>query len=1102
MRKATLCVVLLFLLISVRSGAQVTKRWYSYAQYIAAYSMADSANIPIWNDTSSVNGNALAVPVYGFNYMTSVGMSFAPVLAAWDDPALFGTTLQVSATDAYTIDTIRIHGSYLRNNAKTAPVDTIFIGFVYGNGTTATNLHNTDYTGLSAYYGYDTLRFLQMAYDSVNNRAAKYPGVITTPYVQYITLTNTDTATNFSRAIPLTTPFPVPAGSSAAVSLTFKSGDASFTHFDTVQYESGAFKYGDFLPRLMFYYNGSNAIYPTYSPLDSNTGYFADESAATKNNGYRGIYVPNWAWTTGVPTFGTELQYPDIEFHISCTTCALDLNLVGMDSVCVGLTTTISPSTYGGTWSSSNSAIAAIGSSSGPGIAYVNGVAAGTATITYTYGGGDVTTVVTVIPIPSVPSISGPSAVCVTSTISLTDATSGGTWSSSNTGIAIAGSSTGIITGESAGTAIISYDAPTGCGTIYTMDTITVETSPSVSAITGPNTVCDGSTIPLSYATSGGVWSSSNTAQATVGSSTGVVSGISSGVTIISYTVTNACGSIHATYPVTVSISGVVGSITGTLYVCAGSTTGLSDATGGGTWSSSNTGVATIGSTGQVTGIAPGTTIISYTLTGSCSAYTTAIFTVNPLPSVDSILGPSSVCLSSSIPLSDLAVGGIWSSTNTAIATAASTGVITGTGAGTVSIRYTVTNSCGTVFATHLVTVNASSATPPIAGTLSVCAGSTTPLSDATGGGIWTSSNTGIATVGSSSGAVSGVAIGTATITYTVSSSCGAPYATATVTVNTTPSAGTITGPSEVCPGSSIGLSDATSGGIWSSSNTAIATVGSSTGEVSGVSAGTVVISYTVTNGCGSASATATIHVNTLATAGTITGASSVCIGAYDTLADAVSGGVWTAINGHAFVSSGGVVIGASAGVDTIEYTITFTCTTTTTANATITVTINPAPNAGTITGLDTVCIGDTVALSDAATGGTWTAANGNAFVSSSGVVFGVIAGSDNITYTVTNTCGTNVATDLIYIKNCNVGINNIQAPVQDITLYPNPAQDNILITSSVPIHDVVISNIVGQQVYTGSYNTTEAFINLSQLSSGVYIARINGNEVRKFVKQ
>jgi sugar lactone lactonase YvrE len=80
------------------------------------------------------------------------------------------------------------------------------------------------------------------------------------------------------------------------------------------------------------------------------------------------------------------------------------------------------------------------------------------------------------------------------------------------------------------------------------------------------------------------------------------------------------------------------------------------------------------------------------------------------------------------------------------------------------------------------------------------------------------------------------------------------------ITVLPFPVAGTITGADSVCPGLNITLADTASGGVWSSSNTTLATV-SATGVVHGILPGTVVISYTVTNPCGSATATDTIRV-------------------------------------------------------------------------------------------------------------------------------------------------------------------------------------------------------------------------------------------------
>jgi len=115
------------------------------------------------------------------------------------------------------------------------------------------------------------------------------------------------------------------------------------------------------------------------------------------------------------------------------------------------------------------------------------------------------------------------------------------------------------------------------------------------------------------------------------------------------------------------------------------------------------------------------------------------------------------------------------------------------------------------------------------------------------------------------------------------------------VTVNPLPNAGSISGSPIVCPGATIMLTDGAAGGIWSSVTPASATVGS-TGIVTGVAAGTSVISYTVSNGCGTVAATSTVTVNPLPVTGTITGTPVVCPAATTTLADAAGGGVWSSV--------------------------------------------------------------------------------------------------------------------------------------------------------------------------------------------------------------
>ncbi len=124
--------------------------------------------------------------------------------------------------------------------------------------------------------------------------------------------------------------------------------------------------------------------------------------------------------------------------------------------------------------------------------------------------------------------ISGSANVCVGSTITLTGSVSGGTWSSSITGYAIVGSSSGIVTGVAAGIVTISYTESGITGT----KTITVNPLPS--PITGSFTVCVGASTHLSCTSGGGAWVSSSP---TIGSIDGLgnVTGVSAGTTVITY---------------------------------------------------------------------------------------------------------------------------------------------------------------------------------------------------------------------------------------------------------------------------------------------------------------------------------------------------------------------------------------------------------------------------------------------------------------------------------------------------------------------------------------------------------------------------------------
>ncbi len=475
---------------------------------------------------------------------------------------------------------------------------------------------------------------------------------------------------------------------------------------------------------------------------------------------------------------------------------------------------------------------------------------------------------VTVNPLPAVPgAISGPSTVCVGSAISLTDTTSGGSWSSSAPGVATVDAS-GVVTALAAGSADITYTVTNSCGSSYVTQAITVNPLPVSGSILSPSTVCIGTSSLLSATVSGGAWSTSDAAIASVDAS-GLVYGISSGTANISYTVTNTCGTSVATAAVTINTSPSAGVITGASSVCQGAQVTLADGTPGGTWSSSDNTVASINASGIVTGITAGTADISYTVTSACgTAVATYPVTVNPLPATPAaITGASSVCLSANTTLSDVTTGGTWASSTPAVATInGATGVVYGVSAGTTTITYTVTNGCGSAYVTYPVTVNPFPVVGTISGPATVCTGAVISLSDTTAGGTWSSSAIAVATV-DGLGTVTGVSGGSATILYAVTNACGTTTVTYPVTVNTPPVLAAITGTTTIVLGTSATLSNSTSGGTWASANTAIASIGA-TGIVTGTGLGATTISYTATNLCGSRTITITETVLPAGTTG------------------------------------------------------------------------------------------------------------------------------------------------------------------------------------------------------------------------------------------
>jgi uncharacterized protein YjdB len=727
-------------------------------------------------------------------------------------------------------------------------------------------------------------------------------------------------------------------------------------------------------------------------------------------------------------------------FATAVVTVSAITPVTGTYTVCTGSTTTLGHVTAGGTWSSSAPAIATINATTGE----VAGLTPGTATMAYTLPGGCVANaVVTVYATPA--AITGTLLLCQGNTNTLASTTLGGAWSSSLTGVATIDAGLGNITGIAGGTTTISYTMPSGC---YSLAIATVNPTPGV--ITGGTSTCLAGTLALSSTTFGGTWSSTTPATATINASTGVLTGIGSGTTTVSYTLASGCFTT-----LVVSVTSVVAPITGDIQVCRFDNSLLGCTTPGGTWSSSAPAIGTIGAaTGLFQALSAGTTTISYTLGSGC--FTTAIVTVDP---VELIGGIATVCPGSTITMTNAVAGGTWASANTAVFTVNAGGVVTGISAGTVNISYTnpfgcsiatpitvnplptaiagdllicvgttstlssgpaggvwshtplgavsidgvtgivtgvsvgvsevtYTNPATTCMVRAAVTVDPAPAA--ITGGMSVCPGNTSALGHPVSGGTWASSNAAVASI-SATGVLTGVALagGTATISYTLpTSGC---VATRVATVLPAPAA--IGGALTVCVGATTALTSA--GAAWSSSNTAVATVGAGTGTVGGISAGTATIIATGANTC-TRSAVVTVNANP----GAITGTAIFCAQSTTTLAAAPAGGAWSSSNlPVATVNGGGIVAGINNGTATISYTL-LGC------SSTRIVTVQPLPAIFTPAAPTTVCLGLTTTL-NSTPGGTWSSSNIPVadIGSTTGVVTGNATGTAVITYTLPSGC-------------------------------------------------------------------------------------------------
>ncbi|NBW43235.1 MAG: hypothetical protein EBR29_05370, partial [Sphingobacteriia bacterium] len=228
--------------------------------------------------------------------------------------------------------------------------------------------------------------------------------------------------------------------------------------------------------------------------------------------------IPNVSWVNSTITCGASGPPP-------CTPPTATVTAGGPTTFCQGGSVVLNANTGTGLtyqWANNGTAI------SGATNASYTANAAGSYTVTVfnapTCSTVSTATTITVTTPPTAGTLSGTQTACVAGTTTFTSTITGGSWTSSATGVATINASTGLITGVSAGTATMTYTVTGtgGCANATATRTVTVtpNNTISLSSAAGTNT----QTLTIGAAIS-------NITYSTTGASGASFSGLPAGVT-------------------------------------------------------------------------------------------------------------------------------------------------------------------------------------------------------------------------------------------------------------------------------------------------------------------------------------------------------------------------------------------------------------------------------------------------------------------------------------------------------------------------------------------------------------------------------------------
>jgi hypothetical protein len=322
-----------------------------------------------------------------------------------------------------------------------------------------------------------------------------------------------------------------------------------------------------------------------------------------------------------------------------------------------------------------------------------------------------------------------------------------------------------------------------------------------------------------------------------------------------------------------------------------------------------------------------------------------------------------------------------------------------------------------------------------------------------------------------------------------------------------------ISGADTLCGVSATLYTDATPGGSWSCSGMAGASIDAVSGVLTvGTSMGVASITYTVGGGFVTKSVAASpapslagMHDMTLSGGGTYCAGSA---GLMVIVPHADTGWLYIAIWGTDTISawgtgdslSFGYITGIPGGEVLLLLRAVNKYSGCSSSDAYYKVfTIDEIPNPAPILG-DTapICTENALQLSDSVSGGAWTSSNpAVATVTSTGLVFGLSAGTANITYSLSPDCPVTVT-----VSPCGATLYTPVPNAAQLNIFPNPAFDVITISGLQSPVSYTIVNTTGAPVQSGNLPAGDSRVPVYTIPAGMYFLKVGddsgGNIVRK----